>query len=169
MAAKVRMMEISDEELALLDGKCRPALQLDVDKAVDRLQYVTNGPTNLTPEQRSFVGEVVAIATREMSAYYREVFVHKCSCCDRGGEYTKYRSGIKKGRPNRQRPIKIAAISYCFWSADACTECAEAIHEYLVSSLADIPAALDDALLASPDQVNYPALKDGACVSKLSL
>lgn len=152
-------IEISDEELALLDGRVGEALQAHVSAAVSRLS-AANAYPDLTPKQAGLIADAV----REAQASGRLVWYHRriryCPLCESGGGFVLYKSGPRKGRPNYDRPLSMPGIelAYRFVTIDGsvamggCQDCIGPVIPHLKAALVGVPAALPDMLVTEGAQ-----------------
>lgn len=100
-------VDLSDDEMVLLDGKCRPEIQEEVAASLSRIAARASNP-DLTDKQSGFIADVVAEATKSGRLVLQRVQIRYCGVCGKGGDYSRYpRNGKhhRKGDKNYSKPI----------------------------------------------------------------
>lgn len=145
-------VRLTDEELARLDGQVRPEIQREVDAAKARIEAVAT--INLRPALAAFVADVVSEAERKGELVYWNKRVRSCALCDWGGEYVRFKSGPRKGTPNRAKPVVRLGkeLARRFITIDGhvtlggCAACVEEALPALCDHLAEVRAQVPGAL-----------------------
>lgn len=135
-------LELSDTELALLDGRCEPATQVEVDAAKARLAAVAERP-DLDPRHAAFVADVVSEARREGVVRWSWTYANHCGLCDtKPYGYAKYKSGPNRGRRNINKPLQYRCVDLGtshvrgYVKLGGCGDCVESLRPLLTDLLA---------------------------------
>ena len=152
-------IDISDEELALLDGRVGETLQEHVSAAVARLAAASAFP-DLTPRQAGLIADAVSEARLAGRLVWHHRRLRYCPLCEKHGGYALYKSGPRKGRPNYDRPLSMPGIelAYRFVTIEGsvamggCQDCIRPVIPHLKAALVGVPAALPDMLVTEGAQ-----------------
>jgi hypothetical protein len=163
-------MDLSDDELLVLDGRCRAETQRHVDEA-KRRQSIARQLTGLTPEQARFCAEVARVAEESGALSVDGRSLYSCPLCGKHAGYAKHkRSGrrggmlgryVKKGEENREKPLTLWAMEFSaprlvritikgYSSLAACGECLAVIKAPLVALLASVQAEIPESFTGAP-------------------
>src|SRR5690606_18193713 len=85
-------VRLTDEELALLDGKCRPEVQKEVAAALDRLK-ARELHKDLPPALAGFVADVVSEARENGRLVYSYTELGYCPLCRKTAGYYRFQKG----------------------------------------------------------------------------
>jgi hypothetical protein len=149
-------LKLTDEELILLDGKCRPEIQKAVDAAKDRLSSCKKLP-NLTSSEAGFVADVVRCAQLKGILSWQPIFLKECKVCGTSCEYRKYLRRGKwhnKGDPDYSHPIYLSGMELDksrvfmqgYANLGACRKCMTKLIPSLTEALLDVHAELPSEL-----------------------
>lgn len=158
-------VELTDDELTLLDGKCSDAVQADVDAAKLRLASVES-LGHLTPERAGFVADVVREALKSGRLTFCWRSLRLCDVCKRSDGYAPYKRTSRyrrKGDPDYSRPrtfrgveLKHGYVSVQGYARLGCCEdCFNATKASLTEALADIRAEVPEAITGQPPRFRY--------------
>lgn len=150
-----RRVSLSDDELAALDGRCRPSIQKEVNLAKARLAAIARLP-ELPPALARFVADVVSEAGETGVVVFRADRIFMCELCRTHAGYVPFKSGPRKGRPNHKKPALLEARELRpghragRWSValGGCHDCILAAQPALVAALAEVAAELPEPLRA---------------------
>jgi len=148
----INRVEITDEILVLLDGKCDEKTQKEVDAAKLRLDTVRSMP-EIDPKIAEFFAGMKRLALKSGRLVYQTKRSGYCPVCEKRGGYVKYKSGRKKGMSNFNRPITFTGVEFehCFCSIKdrfnfgCCLDCFEKLKP-LLPALADLRAEIPEAI-----------------------
>lgn len=158
-------IELTDAELVVLDGHCRPEVQADVERAKERLAMAAR-LSELTPERAGFVADVVRSAQENGKLVFWEISLSRCEICKRSdGYHTHKRSGRwhRKGDVMFDRPKMFAGVEFKatfirirgLTALGCCHECFAAVRQPLLASLAEIRAELPEKLTGRPPRFRF--------------
>jgi len=100
-------VSLTDEELAVLDQKCRQEIQEKVDLALARIIAAKNLP-DLSTEEAGLVSDIVKLAEKEKRISYLGRSICFCHVCKKDAGYKKHaRDGRyhRKGQPDYSKPL----------------------------------------------------------------
>jgi len=149
-------LELTDEEVVLLDGRCSPEVQVEVEKSRDRLALTSN-IFGLTKKQALLIADVVLLAKSEGYVICRGDSIRYCEVCEKSAGYAKHkRSGRyhRAGQDNRDRPLTFRGVEFKdsfvriqnHVSLGCCYDCFQAIKDNLHDALALIKAEVPEAI-----------------------
>lgn len=155
-------LELTDDELLLLDGKCRPEIQ----SVVETVKLRRNSESEwagLSPAQAEMVLKIVEYAKKNGKLRYQHESIHYCSMCGKSAGYAKYpRSGRyhTKGDSNLKKPLHFSGFDLSddfirvrgHVSLGGCRDCEAKIMPVLRSALADVKAELPPAVMGVPSK-----------------
>lgn len=148
-------VNLTTNELLLLDGQCSSATQRLVDAA--RATQVVVANSNLTERQAELVINVASEARTNGLLIYRLTMVDRCTVCGKTAGYVKYKSGRNKGQDNYAKPLTMRAIEFADRfirlsgrvSLGACVECVDVCIPHIKDALIDVRAQI-------PTQLRHP-------------
>lgn len=105
----MKLLRLTDEELAVLDGKCRPDTQAEVDAALRRLDAVATHP-DLSAQQAKLLADVITEAQTNGLLVWHSRRTRSCDLCDKSYGYHKFKSGPRRGTDNHSKPKTYAAV-----------------------------------------------------------
>lgn len=154
------MIDLNDDELIILDGKCTPATQVYVDAAKERLELSRNKDN---PELWRFIADVKIKAREEGRLEFRYTRSRwTCPVCGNGGGYHTYPRNSRwhrKGEKNFDNPI-----SKAFVSLGCCRLCWEEYSTIIGAELDDIEAEIPELITGhSPRFKSYEKYKCTQC------
>jgi hypothetical protein len=144
---------LTDEELAVLDGRASDEVQVQVDAAKARLAARDEHP-DLPPHLAGLVADVVTEATSNGELRFRTERLRYCPLCETHAGYVEFKSGPRKGQNNWNRPRTIPGIEFAYRfvsvqghvTVGGCRECVDeampVIREALRGVRAQVPKAL---------------------------
>lgn len=149
---------LTDDELAALDGACRPEVQEKVTAALSRLAAQSTHP-DLAPPLAGLVADVLAEATKSGLLRHWHRQLRHCPLCGKRAGYGVYKSGPRRGQDNYDRPLNLRGIELAdrFISVQGsvtlggCVECMATVRPVLVEALRGVPVELPDQLVAEGD------------------
>lgn len=152
-----RNLSLTDSEMVLLDGACRPDVQAEVDAAKTRLAAASRY-ADLSPALAGFIADVLAAAKAEGRLRFAGRRLRHCKFCGDSPQpaYVPYKGGPNRGLPNYKKPRYLAGIDLApgsvsvdgFVRLGGCGSCIETVKPYLVEALATVRAELPDQLTA---------------------
>lgn len=156
----LRSVSLTDAELLLLDGKCRPEVQQVVESARERLAAMEQY-SDLTPKEAAFIADAMAEARENLKLVCQRVAISSCRICGESGGYAVYkRAGRyhRKGETNYDKPLSLAGVELAirvvrmkgYPTLGCCTSCFEKIKPDLLEALKPIEAELPEALTGEP-------------------
>ena len=107
--APTHRVELTDDEILLLDGRCRPGAQASVDAAKARVATAGRFP-DLTKEQAAFVAAAVQEATDAGRLSLSRPSLRSCGVCDKRAGYYTFRRGRRKGQADLKRPLSFGGV-----------------------------------------------------------
>lgn len=148
------LVSLTNDEMILLDGKCRANIQVEVDR-VKIEQGTALAFASLPPLQAEVASRIAAVAMTngvlETSCVIMDGL--PCSCCDKKTRYAPYkRSGYyhQKGDPNYKRPIHVRGVHFpkCF----VCHDCWLSIKPILIPFLEENRTEIDTRFFYPDDK-----------------
>ena len=148
-------IDLTDEELTLLDGQCRPEVQAEVTQAKKRLESQDRF-AHLSPALGGFVADVVSTAEKHGMLIWRHERLRYCPLCEKSAGYVSFKRGPRKGQPNHKKPLSFNGIELKRTfihiegraSLGGCSGCIEEVRDALVEALQDVRVQLPDKLMA---------------------
>jgi hypothetical protein len=146
-----------DDELVLLDGRCRPEVQKDVDAARSRLAMAARVST-LSPKEAGLVADVVTHAREHGRVTCVRVQIRSCPVCGRRGGYYRFKSGRRRGQEDIDRPLTITGVDLGRGfvviqhqvKLGCCVDCWEHLKWAVATELADVHAEIPESVLGRP-------------------
>jgi len=146
-------VQLIDDELVALDGRCRKKIQTEVDAAKARIA-AREQHSGLDGELAGLIADAVREAEQKGELIYRHERISRCKLCGRDAGYVAYKSGRQKGQPNYNRPrylpgLELARRFVTFRGSVAlggCVECITEVLPELRAALVGIRAALPTEL-----------------------
>jgi len=149
-------VNLTDEELALLDGRCSADVQRQVDAATGRLSMqaaLAETPGHLA----AFIADAVMEAKNSGRLKFAPCGLRTCPYCKRSGGYAVHSGRSRyhrKGTPNYDKPLTIPGVELAqrfvnflgHATVGCCRECWEAAQPLLVSALDAVKAEIPEAI-----------------------
>lgn len=169
-ADPTRMVQLTDDELVVLDGRCRPEVQGEVEAARARIE-ARGRLADLPPALAGLVADAVAEARGHGRLALRWEGVTYCRLCKAEAPWSLYKSGPRRGRRKAQgvlqavdladRPVVIRGHV----SLGGCRACYDAVLPALRRELVGVPAQLPDALVepGAPRWIRHERVRCTAC------
>lgn len=165
--------ELTDDELVVLDGRCRAEVQAAVDAAKDRITARMRYD-DLPPEQAAFIADVVREARESGVLKWMGVRIDHCPLCGWMGEYPRYKQGPRRGQiKDRAKRSTTAGVELAdrFVHIErhvllgGCNECMDALSDRLAEALRGVEAQVPERLRAEgePERVKYDRKRCTAC------
>ncbi len=164
-------VQLTDEEFLLLDGKCRPEIQLEVNQGKIRLATKSR-LGHLTTKQAAFVANTVARGIKDGKLVFQFTRLRMCDVCNRYGGYLKFKSGRRRGQDNHDKPICLQGVELAdsfirmsgYATHGCCSECWGVVKPAMISELADSLIELPDMLYSSGSK-RYAKSETVACAA----
>lgn len=149
-------VQLSDEELAVLDGHASAKVQKEVDAAKARLashaQYA-----DLTKQQAELIADIVEYAKAEQALDFQYRDLRRCRVCERDAGYAKYARTSRyhrKGEPNRDKPLYFRGVDFQrsfisirgHISLGCCSDCFKELQPRIADALSDVRAEIPKAV-----------------------
>lgn len=161
-------LDLSDDELVLLDGLCRPEIQTEVEAAKARLAAVTTH-SDLDPRHARLLADVMSEATKNGALRWVSTRADHCSLCDdKPYGYVKYKSGPNRGLKNLKKPFSYAAVEMGrshvigYVKLGGCNDCMTSLKPHLVEAVSglrcQVPPPLD-----TPDRPRWRRYDNRVC------
>lgn len=158
-----RSLALEDEEIILLDQRCRPEIQAEVDLAKRRV-LLAPAIVGYTRSERDLVLAVLQEAEQSGKLVHQRVSVSYCRVCEKAGGYALYkRDGRyhRKGEPDRTKPHYLHAIELAdrfvrlrrHVELGCCAECFQKILPALRAALADVRAEIPESVLGRDNRL----------------
>lgn len=149
-------LELTDEEIALLDGRVSPETQSTVDAAKQRLAMM-RANSDLSPKLAELITKAVREAMKNGILVHQYTNVHYCSLCEKSAGYALHtRNGKyhRKGQEDTRKPRSFRGFelqkSFVFIkghvSLGGCLDCYGKVINPLREALATIRAELPSEL-----------------------
>jgi hypothetical protein len=146
-------VDLTDEELTVLNGRCSPKVQVQVDAAVLRLVFVSRFP-DLTTAQARLVADAVSEAGASGLLILQHQRIRHCSLCGKSAGYYHFKSGRRKGKPDYDRPLSMNGYELArrslyvqgYAAMGGCTGCLDPVLPVLAEELRGVRAQLPDSL-----------------------
>lgn len=157
---------LTDEELALLDGKVSEKVQVEVDAAKARLAARAE-LSGLNEKQAGFVADVVSEAATNGFLRFQWKPLSYCKVCSKSGGYAKYKSGPNRGLDNWKKPLYLNGVELADRfvtiqgraTVGCCKECFDIVKPYLKAKLEDMQVELSKPLLGQLGMEGDPKWK----------
>jgi hypothetical protein len=164
-------VQLTDEELLVLDGRCSEKVQAEVEGA--RIRQAMQDRLDIPRHLAGFVGDVVAEAQVNGELKLWSKPLNYCRICGKAGGYATFKSGPRRGRPNYNRPLRLPGWELArrfvtiqgSASLGGCDECVQAALPSIREALRDVVAQLPKALRAEgvPVRTKYPNVRCKEC------
>lgn len=160
MSESTVLVHLTDDELVLLDGRCRDEVQDKVHAALARIAMRSELP-DLTPAQAGLVSDVVTAAREHGRLRYMSTIIDWCHLCKTHLGYALYKSGPRKGEKNHSKPRFLPAIDMDprfvhikhHAGLGGCSDCVTPIVGVIAEQLRGVPAQVPDKLRAEGEPV----------------
>lgn len=159
-----RSVSLTDDELALLDGRCSEKVQEAVDGALARIAARTSHP-DLAPDHAGLVADVVAEAHKNGRLVFWRERIRRCPLCGTSPGYVAYKSGPRRGRPNYDKPRHLDGHEFAYRfvtvqghvSVGGCADCVNPLLPTIAEALRGVPAQVPPVLRAEgePERVRH--------------
>lgn len=154
------IVDLTDEEIVLLDGKCGEKAQAEVNAAKLRLAAVA-AFVGLDAKYAGFIADAVSLAKTDGRLGVRWEYGTWCRLCKRSAGYAKYKQSgryHKKGDENRKKPLTMPLIDLRVSfvtikghvSMGCCDQCWAIIKPELKKALASVQAQMPESLTGEP-------------------
>jgi hypothetical protein len=166
-------MNIPDDELLLLDGRCSPETQTGIDAIKARRSVMAS--EKLTESEAQFLLEIVKEATKQKRLICQWKNTHRCLVCGKDAGYathTRTTRWHRRGEPNYDRPLtfltvelaeRFVTIKNCV-TLGCCRACWERLQQKVVEKLAGIDAEIAQGITGKPPQwKRFPVMKCLKC------
>lgn len=151
---------LEDQEILLLDGKCREEIQKKVDD-VKRVVEARSKVTGLNQEQAELVANAVLEAEKSGKLIYHHRSLRSCDVCKKSGGYATYTRNSRyhrKGEKNHDRPLSFSGIELADRTirmegraaVGCCNSCFNAVKPALLEALASVRAEMPEQLTGKP-------------------
>lgn len=160
-------VKLTDKELLLLDARCSPEAQKEVDLAKKRVAIAVETP-QLDTVYSGFLVAVNEVALKKGVIRLRHVRIRYCNLCKKDGGYAphkrtrygSYGAVSRKGDPNSNKPLYLngwdleeRCISIQgYANLGCCDECYETIKPYLIKMLAEQQVEVDPRIMGHPSK-----------------
>lgn len=149
------MISLTDDELVVLDGRCEPETQTEVDAAKARIA-ARRRFTDLPPALAGLVADVVGEATAKGRLVLWNRPLDRCPLCKETKGYVPYKSGPRRGEPNHSKPIRLDGYELAdrfvtfkgHVSVGGCVSCVDQALPTIVESLRGVEAEVPERLRA---------------------
>lgn len=158
-------LDLTDDELVLLDQKCSAKVQLLVDAGKARVSSRSRFP-ELSSVQSGLVADVLSEAMLHGKVTFQPKSIDYCRMCSKSGGYVLFKSGYRKGQPNYKKPKWFSGIEFArrsvtirgHVSLGGCSDCVTPCLPSLKSALRDVRAEVAEPLRTEGDPVlvRYP-------------
>lgn len=152
----VTEVELTDAELALLDGKCSPKVQREVDSAKSRMAMANQTP-DIPQSAIRLIQKIVDTAKQdgELTFYYTSI--KSCDVCGEKGGYRQYTRSSRyhrKGETDYDHPNYLNGVELKrsfvrmqgYVSVGCCSECFAKYKPAIAEALKNIPAEIPEAI-----------------------
>lgn len=150
------LVSLTDEELALLDGKVSDKVQREVNLALARLK-ARSRYADLSPELAGFIADVVSEAQSKRKLVFQYTSINRCSVCKNDAGYAKHkRSGRfhNKGDDNTSKPLSMGAVELADrfirmrgrTDLGCCRACWDAVRSHVSEAVDDLIAEIPEAI-----------------------
>lgn len=147
-------LELTDEEVLLLDGKCRESVQHEVELAKSRTAMREKTDNAAIA---AFVVKVAAVATKDKKLIQKSVGLTYCGVCKKSAGYHEYKRTSRyhrKGEPNYKMPKRLSGVDLkCSTirvdghaSVGCCLSCFCEATPHLVAALEGVDCELPESL-----------------------
>jgi hypothetical protein len=141
-------VNLTDDELLLLDGQCSPAVQAEVEIAKDKRALV--GFAKVSGDDAEFISRILAEAREQGRLDYRRLLLRHCPICKAMPGYKIYKSGPNKGRENYDKPLYLGGVDLAHRfvhvtghaARGCCVNCWQRIQPVLAAQLVGVRAAI---------------------------
>jgi len=165
-------VELTDEELLLLDGKVSPEIQTLIDNIRDRL-LIEKKYSELSELEAKLIQDVVEEAKKTYLLIFQYKRLRHCSTCNKSAGYAVYKRSSRhhrKGEPNYDKPLTFLGVElakrFITWQGHAtlgcCDSCFKKLQPYLTTALVGFPVELPEELYAE-GEFKYKAYRLAEC------
>lgn len=145
-------LNLSDEELLLLDGKVSEDTQQLIDKIKHRLALESK-LEEIPEKYRKWAAELIALAESEGRLVREHTKLSRCPCCNQQKTYATYKRNSRyhnKGDFNYSKPLYVHGwefqhrfISFVGYPGQGiCYTCWDEVSPYLVNALSEVKAEI---------------------------
>lgn len=167
---KTTKIELTDEELVILDGQVSEDAQAVVSAALAR-EAMKAKRGDLDPGVAGFVADAVTRARQTGKLVLRGDNLRKCDVCGRSAGYVKFKSGPRRGRDDHKRPRTFRGVDLAeaffrvkgYAVLGACGECWSRAQEAVREELADVRAELPAGLAGPTRFIRHAKRKCSQC------
>ena len=162
-------IELTDDELLLLDGRVNETAQKEVEAAKLRLSAAVEYPER-TKAEAAFIADTVTRAKKDGRLIYEFKSIKHCDLCGKSGGYLPYKSGPRRGKPNYDKPTYLGGVELGdnfirmtgYASQGCCRECMDKLVGDLKTALIEVKAELPRQLRTEGQPV-YKRWKRHTC------
>lgn len=168
----LRRVQLTDDELVLLDGACSEKVQAEVDGAKQRITSRSLHP-DVAPVLAGFIADVVSEAQTNGEVILRRQRLRRCALCGTAPGYVLFKSGPRRGTPNYKKPRVIEGYEFArrfvtvqhHAALGGCAECLDPILPLIADALRGVNAQIPDRLRAEgePKRVKHPNRRCTKC------
>jgi len=162
-------VELTDDELTLLDGKCSDDVQKMIDFMRSRHEIEKDG---LSPEQSEMIAKIINFAKTNGRLRFQHTSIHFCPVCKTSSDYVRYKSGRRRGEKNYDKRLSLPAVDLSdsfvsirhHVSLGCCKPCWEIISPKLLEKIKSVPCEIPDHLNKEKTKYKkYPMRKCSDC------
>lgn len=141
-------VNLTDDELLLLDGRCSPAVQVEVEIVKDKKSIA--GFAHVSAEDAEFVARVLQEAREQGRLSYSRLSLRFCPVCKAAPGYRVYKSGPRRGQENLAKPLYLGGVDLAHRfvhvtghaALGCCSACWQRIQPVLAAQLVGVRAAI---------------------------
>lgn len=159
------MLNLTDEELVILDGKCRPETQKYVDEAKVRLHTISL-LSDVPADDAAFIARVLIEARTNGELCHRYTSMHQCEVCKVKKTYRTFSRRSRnhdKGDPDYDHPILIRGVELAkrfvimegYPTLGCCSKCFERLLPILSDKLESVECELPGQFATSTKYKKY--------------
>lgn len=148
-------VDLTDDELAHLDGLCSAGVQAEVTAALARQEARRTFP-DLTPAHAGFVADCVTEATTNGQLDLSKRRLRRCALCGTSAGYVLFKSGPRRGKPDTNRPLTLPGFELArrfvsmagYADLGGCESCVRPVLPVIAEALRGVRAEVPEALHA---------------------
>ena len=147
----MRKIDLTDDEIMVLDGVCRPDTQELVEEARARIRMADAHPEIEAPLAH-LVADACSYAAKNGALVFTRHSLRSCPLCGREAGYVLFKSGPRKGRPKRPKYFSgfdlydASIVVKGHVRIGGCTECLERVRPLLVGELSRVRAQIPETI-----------------------
>ena len=151
-------VELTDDELLLLDGKCSDKVQIEIESAKRRKSL--GAVSELNEKQVAFLVRVRREAESQQKLDFRTDNIRGCEVCGNSAGYakaTRNSKNYRKGQPRYDRPLTIRGVELAYRfvrlqhypTLGCCLKCWNELKPHVVDYLDGVAAEFPEAILGT--------------------